>query len=436
MRQPGKMPVWVALALSAGLFGCRSLGWPRRDREGTKPPIAAERPGHPSRWRPQVWGHGPNGLALGMRETRGTQAIAFDLCLTNGGQRPIYLPGNALAEPPRFEFLSTNCLAHRLVARPATLGPAGPPERLPGGTPCTGMLEPGGRLDLGTFVVGPRWEIETLDYPRSWAKVRVRFTCDAATAARGKFQEVELVAGPVAAPESEEERDEAERRFMCCVMKFFEEQTDLPRDQVLIAIARDKTQKCLVRGIATMTLARFRSSEGARAMMEMIRDPSEPHRATLVLHLGLSGYKPAIPMMEELCRDSDDPVRAHAAGGLGLLGASDAVPLLVELLEKDTFHSARENAARSLGYLRGDEALHALHKALMAEPHHNVRYNIILAIERFRDRRSVPVLLEILRSPGPRQSSLFSDAARAIDSITDRTFKGDIPKIEQWLRSN
>jgi HEAT repeat protein len=153
----------------------------------------------------------------------------------------------------------------------------------------------------------------------------------------------------------------------------------------------------IVRMHAAKALGRINDLGSVRSLIPLLQDKVKAVREEASSALAAIGDS-AIPALLESLTHQDWLVRLHAVESLGKTKSQDAVVPLLSAMFNDADSAVREDAVRALGNIGDPRAVEPLFAA-MKEP--GLRTVAAEALGRIRDRRAVPVLIEVVRGTNP-----------------------------------
>jgi HEAT repeat protein len=188
----------------------------------------------------------------------------------------------------------------------------------------------------------------------------------------------------------------------------------------------------IVRMYATRAVGRLKNPRAIQSLIPLLQDRVKAVRQEASSALGAIG-ETAIPSLVEALTHQDWPVRLHAVEALGRTRSSNAVEPLCSVLVNDADSAVREDAVRALGDIGDPQAVECLLTVVLEPP---LRFLAVEALGRIRDRRAVPLLIDLVagsHSPGEtrrvdgcgdrwnEEALVQAAAVRALGAIGDET---------------
>ena len=202
-----------------------------------------------------------------------------------------------------------------------------------------------------------------------------------------------------------------------------------------------------IRRRAALAIGRVGLAEGAATVHPLLADADAEVRQMAAFALGLLADKAAIPALTRALQDADPRVRGRAAEALGLVGDTASAAAVGEMVSG----YIKQGAIASLapddeGWPKSPEAdavrlgLFALVRQKGYEPlasavtdqsgRISTWWPVAYALQRINDRRAIPALQELARSPG-RYTRAF--AARGLGALKDAA---SVPLLRAMLEQS
>ena len=177
-----------------------------------------------------------------------------------------------------------------------------------------------------------------------------------------------------------------------------------------VLVDRDETVRAQAARALKYTVSDDAKENLYKRLMDILRDMDVP-RDGAVLALGHLGEKRAV---EDLCKilstSATPAMRRASAEALGLLG--EGQDLLITAVLGDRDGETRVRAATSLAQIGDKEAILPLLKALSRFPQD--RIGLIPPMSRFRDKRVVEALIEVLDENDSRMTEVAWEALKLL----------------------
>jgi HEAT repeat protein len=161
---------------------------------------------------------------------------------------------------------------------------------------------------------------------------------------------------------------------------------------------------------AAKALGRVKDPGSIQSLIPLLQDRVKAVREEVSTALTVMG-EAAIPALIESLTHRDWSVRLFAVESLGKTKSRKAVEPLLSVLAHDGDSAVREDAIRALGEIGDPQAVEAL-LIIMKEP--GLRTVAVEALGRIRDRRAVPILIEVVTGVTP------TDVTRAVAGCGDQ----------------
>ena len=175
----------------------------------------------------------------------------------------------------------------------------------------------------------------------------------------------------------------------------------------LIALVRDRNRFPQDESVAALWNESFLGIGPAACLplMDLLEDRDPECRDRAVMALGIIGDKRAADAIFRHVSDADDNVRFQAAESLFWIGDPRATAAMIRLLD-DPQSQCRERAALALGRYKGKAATDALlrHISQNVESDPDAKRAAADALCQSRDPKTIPLLLDILKSCTPERS--------------------------------
>ena len=156
-------------------------------------------------------------------------------------------------------------------------------------------------------------------------------------------------------------------------------------------------------------------------------DPTLRQKAVYVLGK-LKAKKVLSSLLSVLEHDDDPLVRMNAAIALKEIKSADSVPVLLQVLRSDNSELVRMNVVLALKEIKSADSVSGLVGALN-DSSNKVRRRVIDALGEIRVEETIPVLLELLRSP---DLNVQEAASRALSKFEEKA----LPRLRELLRSD
>src|SRR5260221_6120 len=210
----------------------------------------------------------------------------------------------------------------------------------------------------------------------------------------------------------------------------------------LTALAADPDPR--IRRRAALAIGRVGLLEGSAALQPLLTDADPEVRQMAALALGLLADKAAVPALTAALRDTDPRVRGRAAEALGLIGDAGSAAAVGQMVsaavkagaiasmapDDDQWPKSPQADAVRLGLFalvrqQGYEPL----AAAIEDPSGRISawWPVAYALGRINDRRAIPALQQLARTPG-RSARAFS--ARGLGALKDT---GSVPLLRSML---
>jgi hypothetical protein len=200
---------------------------------------------------------------------------------------------------------------------------------------------------------------------------------------------------------------------------------DAEAASLLVDVLKDREHT--VRDEAMRVLAAYRSEAAVTALEKAFESVATGRaRAYVAMVLGRIGHPSSLPVLTAGASVSEWEVRRAVAEALGSYRDSNAFRALMGLAA-DSEPVVKTAAADSLGKA-GDSSVVETINTLLADPAWQVRSAACAAAGRLRDKRSIVLLIELLKEDG----RLKVDAKIALGLITGFNFGADAKEWKDW----
>jgi cyclophilin family peptidyl-prolyl cis-trans isomerase/HEAT repeat protein len=210
----------------------------------------------------------------------------------------------------------------------------------------------------------------------------------------------------------------------------------------LAVLATDQDPR--IRRRAALAIGRVGLPEGGAVLRPLLADTDPDVRQMAAFALGLLTDTSAVPALTAALQDADPHVRGRAAEALGLIGDTASAAAVGQMVsatikqgaiasmapDDDTWGKSAEADAVRLGLFalvrqKGYEPL----AAAVQDPSGRIStwWPVAYALQRTNDRRAIPALRELAKSPG-RYTRAF--AARGLGALKDA---GSVPLLQSML---
>jgi cyclophilin family peptidyl-prolyl cis-trans isomerase/HEAT repeat protein len=202
-----------------------------------------------------------------------------------------------------------------------------------------------------------------------------------------------------------------------------------------------------IRRRAALAIGRVGLPDGAAAVRPLLSDADVEVRQMAAFALGLLADKTAIPALTTALQDPDARVRGRAAEALGLIGDTGSAPAVGQMVsayitqgsianlapDDDQWPKTPEADAARLGLfaLVRQKGYEPLASAVTDQSGRiSTWWPVAYALQRINDRRAIPLLQELAKSPG-RYTRAF--AARGLGALKDAS---SVPLLRAMLEQS
>lgn len=131
-------------------------------------------------------------------------------------------------------------------------------------------------------------------------------------------------------------------------------------------------------------------------LIKLLKDNRFYAKQNAIWALGFCGTKDVAPYIQPLLRDKNPDVRREAILALGRLGDTRSVPLLIEMLKTETGLEVKYDMVRTLGTLADRDAVFTLHNILTKEKYWYIKSAAVEALTHVYNDKTASVLARVL----------------------------------------